>query len=201
MTLCPEIHHQSRPLRIAIKINRLEEGKLRLRPYKSRDAITIESWIRDKEVFRKWGGERFGEFPIHASVIDEKYTKHNGDCPEEDNFYPWVAVDEEDRVVGHLIMRYTNGDHRQWRFGWVIVDDAMRGKGYGKQMLSLGLTYAFDFLGADKVTIGVFENNESAHRCYKNAGFADVETVSGEPWNVIEMEVTRCRYQEEKECS
>ena len=169
---------------------------MRLRPYKSCDAKIIEKWIKDKSVFQKWGGERFGEFPISSNIIDTKYFESNGDCIEEDNFYPWMAIDEDDNVVGHFIMRYTNGNTRQLRFGWVIVDDAMRGKGYGKQMLTLGLKYAFDFLGAEKVTIGVFENNESAHWCYKKAGFVDMETVKSEPWDVIEMEIKKEEYME-----
>ena len=40
-----------------------------------------------------------------------------------------------------------------------------------------------------RVTIGVFENNESTHWCYKKVGFVDMETVKSEPWNVIEMEI------------
>ena len=164
---------------------------LRLRPYKSCDSKIIEKWIQDKEVFKRWGGERFGEFPISAQIIDEKYSLNNGDCAEEDNFYPWVAFDEENHVVGHFIMRYLNGDNRLLRFGWVIVDDTRRGKGYGTEMLQIGLQYAFDILGADRVTIGVFENNESAHRCYRKVGFADQEIVCAEPWNIIEMAVDR----------
>ena len=50
---------------------------LRLRPYKSCDSKTIEKWIQDKEVFKRWGGERFGEFPISAQIIDEKYSLKN----------------------------------------------------------------------------------------------------------------------------
>ncbi|MCQ2483113.1 MAG: GNAT family N-acetyltransferase [Clostridia bacterium] len=164
---------------------------MRLRPYKSCDSKVIENWIQDRDVFMKWGGEHFGAFPIDAKVIDDKYCKNNGDCVEEDNFYPWTAVDEDNKPVGHFIMRYTNGDSRQLRFGWVIVDDAVRGKGYGKQMLTLGLKYAFDILGADKVTIGVFEGNESAYHCYRKSGFKTVTVVKGEPWNVIEMEILR----------
>lgn len=165
--------------------------KMRLRPYKSCDAKNIEKWIKDKEVFLKWGGERFGVFPIDASVIDDKYRQKNGDCIEEDNFYPWTAIDEDNNMVGHFIMRYTDGNNRQLRFGWVIVDDSMRGKGYGKQMLILGLKYAFEILGAEKVTIGVFENNAPAHLCYKKVGFADMETVESKPWNIVEMEIMK----------
>ena len=38
----------------------------------------------------------------------------------------------------------------------------------------MGLRYAFDIYGAKKVSLGVFENNESAYYCYKAAGFKDV---------------------------
>lgn len=167
---------------------------MRLRPYKSCDAETIAKWVQDETVFRKWGGERFGAFPITAQMIDDKYRKNNGDCVEPDNFYPWVAIDDDNAVIGHFIMRYTGGNSKQLRFGWVIVDDSARGKGYGKQMLLLGLQYAFDILGAERITIGVFVNNESAHWCYKKAGFTDRETVASEPWNVIEMEMSKETY-------
>lgn len=164
---------------------------LRLRPYKSCDAETIEKWIRDEDVFKKWGGLLFGDFPISAKIIDDMYHLNNGRCEEPDNFYPWVALDDEDNVVGHFIMRYLHGDRKILRFGWVIVDDKIRGKGCGRQMLSLGLKYAFEILGVDKVTIGVFENNEPAHKCYAEVGFKDKEIVEKDPWNVIEMEIHR----------
>lgn len=102
---------------------------LRLRPYKSCDAKTIESWIQDEDVFLKWGGDHFGDFPISARIIDDKYRLDNGDCKEEDN------------VVGHFIMRYLQGNPKLLRFGWVIVDGTIRGKGYGTKMLVLGLKY------------------------------------------------------------
>lgn len=88
-------------------------------------------------------------------------------------------------------MRYTGGDNRQLRFGWVIVDDSIRGNGYGKQMLELGLMYAFKIFGANRVTIGVFENNDAAHWCYKKAGFVDTEIIASTPWNVVEMEILK----------
>lgn len=167
---------------------------MRLRPYKSCDAEIIAKWVQNEEVFHMWGGDRFGCFPINAGMIDGKYRRDNGDCTEPDNFYPWVAVDEENRVVGHLIMRYTGGDPGQLRFGWVVVDDSVRGKGYGKQMLKLGLKYAFEVLDAVKVTIGVFENNAPAHACYRKVGFSDRSLTESEPWNVVEMELLKEAY-------
>ncbi len=172
----------------------MEEYIKRLRPYKSCDAKKIVSWLKDEEVFIKWGGERFGQFPISAELIDNKYMNDNGDCTEEDNFYPWIAFTDEDGVVGHFIMRYIEGDNKMLRFGWVIVDDSIRGKGYGTEMLKAGFDYAFNILGVNTVTIGVFENNDMAHNCYKKVGFVDKKIVQQEQVNIIEMAITKEEY-------
>lgn len=163
---------------------------LRLRQYKRCDSEKIAKWLEDENVYFKWGGKMMGDYPLPAAAIDETYRAKNGFC-EEDNFYPWVALDDNDNVVGHFIMRYLNGNRRLLRFGWVIVDDSIRGRGYGTEMLRLGLKYAFGIFGAEKITIGVFEKNDIAANCYRKLGFKEVETVPGDPWNVIEMELLR----------
>lgn len=108
---------------------------------------------------------------------------------------------DDSGVVGHFIMRYINGNNKILRFGWVIVDDTQRGKGYGKQMLELGLKYAFEISDVEKVTIGVFENNIPAYKCYKSIGFNEIatdcyetETVNGEESKIIELEITKSDY-------
>ena len=61
---------------------------MKFRPYKSADAETILSWVRDEETFRKWVTDRYPHYPITAAEMNEKYYDHNGDCPEPDNFTP-----------------------------------------------------------------------------------------------------------------
>ena len=168
---------------------------LRLRPYKAIDAKVITEWAnKNEEVFFKWSSGLFGAFPMAADTLNDVYQNQNGLCKEEDNFYPMVAFDETG-VVGQFIMRYIDSNHEVIRFGWVIVDDSKRGKGYGKRMLELGLAYAFQILKAKKVTIGVFENNAPAYACYKSLGFQEIVQDSyrtlnykGEEWRVIELE-------------
>ena len=168
---------------------------LNLRPYKPQDAETILTWCKDEITFRKWTSDRYDSYPISAADMNKKYIDNNGDCSESDNFYPMTAFDESG-IVGHLIMRYTDKEKKTLRFGFVIVDDAKRGMGYGKEMLKLALKYAFEILKVKKVTLGVFENNIPAYHCYKSAGFKDVELlekimcqVCGEMWSVLELEM------------
>lgn len=168
---------------------------LRLRPYKPEDAKTIISWCKDEISFRRWTSDRYDKYPIGPEDMNRKYIDLNGDCAEPDNFYPMTAFDESG-PVGHLILRYTDEAKRCIRLGFVIVDDAKRGKGYGKGMIRLAQKFAFDIFGAEKVTLGVFDNNLPAYRCYLAAGFRQTgETcacmVNGEEWTIIEFEMTK----------
>lgn len=168
---------------------------LRLRTYKPIDADTILTWCKDERSFRKWTSDRYDSYPITADDINRKYVDFNGDCAEPDNFYPMTAFDESG-VVGHFIMRFTDEKKSVLRLGFVIVDDSKRGKGYGKGMILLALKYAFEIMKADKVTIGVFENNAPAYHCYQSAGFKEVILedeiwceVCGEKWKLLELEI------------
>ena len=173
---------------------------LRLRPYKPGDAETIIGWCRDELTFRRWTGDRYDKFPVTEADINGKYMGNNGDCAEPDNFYPMTAFDESG-TVGHFILRYTDEKKDVLRIGFVILDDTKRGKGYGKEMICLALRYAFEIFGAQKVTIGVFDNNPSAYYCYKNAGFRKVISenrvkceICGEACSIIELEMNKYEY-------
>lgn len=107
----------------------------------------------------------------------------------------FTAMDE-DEIVGFFTMRRPRESFEELRFGFVVVDAGKRGKGYGKKMLQLGLKYAKEIYGAKKVSLGVFENNEPAYRCYKAVGFQDIvlETteiyhVLGEEWKCLDLEI------------
>lgn len=173
---------------------------LKLRPYKPCDAKTIISWCKDELSFRKWTSDRYDSYPITAEDMNRKYIDLNGDCTQPDNFYPMTAFDKNG-AVGHLIMRFTDAEKATLRLGFVIVDDSRRGMGYGKEMIKLALKYAFEIIRAEKVTIGVFDNNPSAYHCYKAAGFRDTETdekqtftFQGEVWTILELEADRETY-------
>ena len=173
----------------------IADTDMKLRPYKAIDGNTIAGWIRDERTLRMWSSDRFGDYPVTAEDINYKYLECNGDCAEPDNFYPVMAI-KDGKPVGHLILRYT--DSETIRFGFVIVDDSLRGKGYGKEMLKLAIDYTFNILGAKRITLGVFDNNPGAYCCYKAAGFEEIENdkgftieMLGEKWKIIEMEINR----------
>ena len=163
---------------------------MKFRPYKSADAETILSWVRDEETFRKWVTDRYPHYPITAAEMNEKYFDLNGDCPEPDNFYPMTAYDEQG-LLGHMILRFTDAQKETIRFGFVIVDDSRRGAGIGRQMLRMAVEYATHFLKAKKITIGVLDNNPGALRCYLAVGFREVHQAEPVYYDLLGQRI-RC---------
>lgn len=148
---------------------------LRLRPYKACDAQVITKWLRDDDMNMYYDQDKNNE-----------------------KIWGMTAFDDTG-IIGHFTMRFPNDDNlNEIRLGFVIVDDKECGKGYGKEMLSLAIQYAFGFIKVSKISLGVFENNQIAIKCYESCGFQTVklETAEsyhcmGEIWNCIEMELVR----------
>ena len=112
---------------------------------------------------------------------------------------------DDEGIRGHMIMRYIQGDDTLLRFGWVILDPAARGKGYGKEMIRLALEYAFEILKVNAVTIGVFENNPAALNCYIRSGFRtpsiiedSCHEIGGQTWKIKELEITKEEYEHDR---
>ena len=156
-----------------------------LRPFTVDDAPIILSWIKDITAFRKWSADRYPSFPPKPEDMVVQY--------ESDVIFPFTAIDDNGDIVGHIMLRYSDPSKAVIRFGFVIVDDQLRGKGYGKQMLQLAIQKAKNVFGAKKITLGVFDNNPSALHCYESVGFkvigAESYTIDGEEWTEKEMEI------------
>lgn len=163
---------------------------LELRLYKNTDAQIIVKWLKNEYAFHQWSADRYEGYPITADDMNNYYSQFS-----DDELYKFTAVDENE-IIGHLTIRFIDNARKIARLGFVIVDDTKRGLGCGKQLVSLAVAYAFDKLKADKVTLGVFENNTPAIQCYLSCGFKIVEKENiesyrcmGEVWNCIEMKI------------
>lgn len=161
---------------------------LRLRPYKAADAEMIVGWLGEERAFRLWCADRYEQYPISAADMNNRYLAAG-------DIYPMTALDE-DGIAGHLTLRFTDPGERDVRLGFVIVDPARRGRGCGRELVQLAAKYAVLFLGAEKVSLNVFEENVRAYACYLAAGFRDVTDgqrgdfeILGEKWHCRKLEL------------
>ena len=163
----------------------MKTERLTLRPFVLDDAPIILSWIKDKAAFRKWCADRYPVYPPQPEDMVAQYAA--------DTVFPYTAIDAAGKVVGHIMLRYPDSSKVVIRFGFVIVDDQLRDKGYGKEMLQLAIQTAKQEYGAERITLGVFDNNPSALLCYESVGFqvtgTDSYLIDGEEWKGKEMEI------------
>lgn len=160
-----------------------------LRKYKKEDSAVICKWLRSEEELYKWSADRFNKFPLMENDIEENYA------PQIDSgrFFPMSATDEKGNLLGHFIIRYPrNDDDSSVRFGFVVIEPSMRGKGYGKEMLKLGIEYVRANFKVERIDLGVFANNDSAKHCYEALGFKEYNRriceMSVGAWECIDME-------------
>ncbi len=161
-----------------------------LRDYREEDGSVITGWLQSEEEFYKWSADRFNKYPLSGDDMNESYAPQIG----TGRFFPIVAVDDNGDAIGHFIIRYPrDDDDSSVRFGFIVVDPALRGKGCGREMLRLGIEYVRTHFSASRISLGVFANNEGAKRCYEAVGFREYSRRQCEmpigTWECIDMEI------------
>ena len=159
-------------------------GNRIIRTFKKDDAPIILGWIKNKTDLRKWSADRYRDYPATPDEMAQLYAP--------DNMTPLTAEDENGNVIAHIAIRIPNiANPKAVKLGFIIVDDSLRGKGYGKELIRQTIEYARKNLNATSISLGVFKNNPPALHCYESIGFRKIglETynIDGDTWEVIEM--------------
>lgn len=165
---------------------------MRLRPYiASRDYRYIEKWVGDERTHVLWCANRI-PYPMAESALHDLLRED----AEEWEGCAYIATEDDGTPVGFFVYS-VNVENNEGFLKFIIVDGAKRGRGYGVRMLRLALQYAFEITGAEAVYLNVFDVNESAMKCYANAGFVEQEgwreqfAYRDEVWGRRRMAVTR----------
>ncbi len=165
---------------------------IRLRPFKESDIKYMLEWQMDEFQFARWCANLFSYPLTMEQLLDYKYR-----FDKDEHAWIFTAVDDIGTPVGHFMMRNADYSEQNIRIGFVLVNPDCQGKGYGKEMIKLAVTYATEILRFKKVNLGVFDNNPAAHRCYEAVGFqnqtynADYMDYHGEKWGGYEMLYTK----------
>ena len=144
-----------------------------LRIYKKEDAPIIAEWLRSEEELYKWSADRFNKYPLSGKDINENYVPQI----ETGRFIPLTAIDDDGDVIGHFIIRYPHDDDdRSVRFGFVIIDPALRGKGYGKEFVAFYEDYALKNR-CHELRIDTNEKNVIARKMYARLGYKEIDII------------------------
>ena len=166
---------------------------MRIRPYKPCDAEKIAGWLTDEKIFNMWCAGRYA-FPMTGEQLNERYDSSRENPCE----FMFTAIEDDGTPVGYFLLRNADWEAQSVHIGFIVIDSARRGKGFGKQLITLAKKFCFEILGMKRITLGVFHINPRAIDCYESAGFSaygtedETFTFNGREWKVIEMECV-CR--------
>lgn len=165
---------------------------IRLRPYKKEDDNLLLGWFSDANSFEKWS---VGRFPYPLTI--EALHQFNNEMEQDQNAFRLAATNEEGVLIGHIAFKHIDYKENFAYLGYIVLDPALRNQGLGHEMVSQAVKYAIQILGVDRVTLGVFSNNESAAHCYDAVGFhlEDIKkgyhTFEGESWDLYQLGIQK----------
>lgn len=164
---------------------------MRLRPYVSDlDFEYVRKWVTDEKTHLFWSAMSFA-YPLQQEEMD-RYLEQGARERGETAF---VVTREDGTPIGFFVYSLNLSDNAGF-LRFVILDGAVRGKGYGTQMMKLAVNYAFRMTGAKVVRLNVFADNEPAIRCYEKVGFEVTEVLkvdfdyNGQSYRRYRMKIT-----------
>lgn len=93
------------------------------------------------------------------------------------NHFLYSAKDESQNVIGFIWFCVLGADANRRAYIYdVIIEEAYRGQGYGKKMMTL-VEKEIQALGIQRVGLHVFGYNETAIRLYSSLGYATTDLV------------------------
>lgn len=164
---------------------------MRIRPYLNKDFDMISQWITDERTHALWCANLVA-YPLEKKGFDDLLQQ----MEERFGDSPFVATTDDGKVVGFFCFSVDlNTNEGMLKF--VVVDNSIRNKGYGCEMLKLAVKYAFDIAKADAVHLNVFSENLGAKKCYQKVGFKErtltenAFSFKDELWGRCNMIITR----------
>ncbi|GAA4380472.1 GNAT family protein [Hymenobacter koreensis] len=165
---------------------------IKLEPFTPADFPQLIDWINDERLMKEWSGSLFS-FPLTKDALSW-YIEGANDLKDPDVFV-YKAVDSKTGgVIGHISLGSISQRDRSGRITRVLVGEACeRGRGYCTGMIRALLRIGFEDLKLHRISLGVYDFNKAAIKCYLKAGFKqegvlrDVVRHGEDYWSLVEM--------------
>jgi RimJ/RimL family protein N-acetyltransferase len=181
-------------LKLSIYFHLENERMIRLEFFTKDDFKQLIAWIHNEHLLTNWSGSLF-RFPLTEESLDW-YIEETNDLKNSDALI-YKAVDTNTgNVVGHISLGGISRKNRSARISRVLIGDtAVKGRGFCTAMINEITRIGFTELNLHRISLGVYDFNTAAIRCYEKAGFVqeglqrDILRYGNEFWSILEMSI------------
>ena len=161
---------------------------IRLEKFGKEDFNQLIEWIDTEELLIHWAGNLF-RFPLTPERLDW-YIQDTNEAGADAFIYKAVDTTTGESV-GHISLGGLSYKNRAARISRVFV--ARTGEGICRKMVTAVLKIGFGELKLHRISLGVYNDNPAAVKCYERCGFKiegtnrDILRYKNDWWSMIEM--------------
>jgi len=181
---------------------------IKLEYFGREDFQQLTEWINSEHLMTNWAGSLF-RYPLTEDSLDWYIEGTNKICSDA---FIYKAVNTiTAKTVGHISLGGISDKNKSGRISRVLVGNtAERGKGVCTGMIKAILKIGFEELGLHRISLGVYDFNTSAIRCYQKSGFVkeglmrDVLRYDDNTyWSLLEMSILESEWKKlsEPQCA
>ena len=161
------------------------------------DFYKIVEWNKDKsaDFLLQWAGPSY-TYPITIAQIEDYYF--NEVQKEDSNIFIYKIIGDGDEIIATVGIREADKVNKVGRVcRFLIGEEEVRGKGIGAKALNEVLRIGFEEMGYEKITLGVFDFNIGAIKCYEKVGFKKEKLIensrkaSNGYWSLYDMGILK----------
>jgi len=83
----------------------------------------------------------------------------------------YFSIMYDGKVVGYIYLKHMDREKKSSEFGIALIDDSVKGKGFGTEAIALLLAYAFNELGLEVVLANAVLRNVRSQHVLEKIGF------------------------------
>ncbi|MDZ4763996.1 MAG: GNAT family protein [Chloroflexota bacterium] len=146
--------------------NLFHGARIRLTAPRAEDAHTWARWYEDSDFARLFDSR--AAYPRSLA----RMSGFVDDLMRPTDSYPFaVRPHDSDEMIGYADIDAVSWTHRHAWVSIAIGDPRYRGLGYGREVMTLVIDYAFRELNLHRLQLTVFSYNAPAIRLYERIGF------------------------------
>ncbi|SHI82211.1 Protein N-acetyltransferase, RimJ/RimL family [Clostridium amylolyticum] len=177
---------------------------IKLQYLEKEDLKKIVQWNANKsaDYLLQWAGPAY-TYPLTLKQVEEHYFDDIKRKNSNILAYKIQLIDTNE-IVGTIELREIDKKNKVGRIcRFLIGEENVRGNGIGTLALKEILRIGFTELNFEKITLGVFDFNLGAIKCYENAGFVKEKFLESTRkaavgyWNIYEMSILKAQWQTE----